>query len=54
MPNFAEVSRQIEEEARRAKDPHDLVRQRFLNNFAELTDRNVVACYSGWLQHPGP
>lgn len=53
MPNFTEVTRQIEEEARVARDPHDIVRQRHINKFAELTERNVVAYYSGWLQHPG-
>ena len=53
MPNFTDVTRQIEEEARVAKDPHDIVRQRYLNEFSALTGRNVVAYYSGWLQHPG-
>lgn len=29
---------------------HDVVRRRYLKNLAEVTGRNVVAYYSGWLQ----
>lgn len=54
MPNFSDVTRQIEDEARIARDPHDIIRQKHLDAFSELTGRNVVAYYSGWLQHPGP
>ena len=54
MPNFTDINREIEEEARGAKNPHDIIRHRYLQKFAEMSDRNVVAYYSGWLQHTSP
>lgn len=51
MPNFKEINREIEEEARGAKNPDDTIRQRYLEQFATMSNRNVVAYYSGWLQH---
>lgn len=54
MPNFTEIERQIADEARKARDPHDVVRREYLHKFSEITNRNVIAYYSGWLQHPSP
>lgn len=51
MPNFTDIHKQIEDEARNAKNPHDSVRHDYLKQLADRTDRNVVAYYSGWLQH---
>lgn len=50
MANFQEIFREVDEEARGAKNPHDVVRNKYLNRFAERTKRNVMAYYSGWLQ----
>ncbi|MEQ1549462.1 MAG: hypothetical protein ABL918_12575 [Chakrabartia sp.] len=54
MPNFTEINREIESEARAAKNPHDIIRHRYLQSFSEKSGRNVVAYYSGWLQHTSP
>jgi hypothetical protein len=54
VPNFAEINKEIESEARGAKNPHDIIRHRYLDALAAMTGRNVVAYYSGWLQHTSP
>jgi len=54
MPNWSEVLGEINETQKRA--PHvnalDTVRRKYLGRIAELTSRNVIAYYSGWLQKP--
>lgn len=53
MPNWSEVLKEIQEEI--AKDPKtalDTVRRKYLAKLSELTGRNVIAYYSGWLQKP--
>ena len=39
-------------EERSKIDPSDLLRKKYLKNLANLTGRNVIAYYSGFLQHP--
>lgn len=53
MSNWNDIFREVEETTRNAKNPHDSVRHRYLKEFSERTDRNVVAYYSGWLQKTG-
>ena len=50
MSNWNEIYEEVEDTARSAKNPHDSVRHRYLKAFAERTERNVIAYYSGWLQ----
>ncbi len=50
MANFQEIFREVDAEARGAKTPHDVVRNKYLEQLAEKTERNVLAYYSGWLQ----
>lgn len=45
------VARQIK---RQRESPSDEIRRKYLRELHELTGRNVVAYYSGWLQRPGP
>lgn len=52
MPNWNEVLEEIREES--ISKPHlnalDRVRRKYLNKIAEITKRNTIAYYSGWLQ----
>jgi len=54
MSNWNDIFKEVEETARKTKDPHDQVRHRYLHEFSERTGRNVLAYYSGWLQYSGP
>ncbi len=49
MPNWTEIL----DEINKAGSSHDLVRRRYLKSLFEITGRNVIAYYSGWLQKPG-
>lgn len=49
MPNW----NQILDEIRSAGSMHDVVRRQYLANVHEVTGRNVIAYYSGWLQKRG-
>ena len=46
MPNW----NQLLDEIRSAGSMHDVVRRKYLAEIHELTQRNVIAYYSGWLQ----
>ena len=46
MPNW----NQFLDEIRSAGSMHDVVRRKYLAEIHELTQRNVIAYYSGWLQ----
>lgn len=48
MPN----SHEIEAEIRRNHD-HYSVLLRYLKEWHEIAGRNIIVCYSGWLQKPG-
>lgn len=34
-------------------DPNKILREKYLRQLADLTKRNIIAYYSGWLQYPG-
>jgi len=48
MPNWKEI---LDEVASRDSS-HDQVRRKYLKQLSELTKRNVIVYYSGWLQKP--
>lgn len=52
MPNWGEVLKEIHEQNHR--DPKssalDVVRRKYLNKVHQITGRNTIAYYSGWLQ----
>ncbi len=54
MPNWSEVLKEIQESHKKQPklNPFDTVRRRYLKKVADLTERNVIAYYSGWLQKP--
>ena len=39
-------------ETKAAGSTHDIIRRRYLNQLFELTGRNIIVYYSGWLQKP--
>lgn len=46
MPNW----NQLLDEINAAGGMHDVIRRRYLKEVSEITDRNVIIYYSGWLQ----
>lgn len=50
MPNWGEVLKEIQ--VCEFRDPLDRIRRKYLKALADKTGRNVIAYYSGWLQHP--
>ena len=48
MSNWNDLLNEINE----AGGTHDIIRRRYLKELNEITDRNIVAYYSGWLQKP--
>lgn len=54
MPNWNEVILEIQEEQKRNPkiNPLDTVRRKYLRKISVITNRNVIAYYSGWLQKP--
>ena len=54
MPNWSEVLLEIQEEQQRNANlnPLDTVRRKYLKKISDITKRNVIAYYSGWLQKP--
>ena len=48
MPNWNEILNEI----KAAGSTHDVVRRRYLSALQQLTRRNVIIYYSGWLQKP--
>ena len=54
MPNWNEVIEEIRVE--QGLNPHanalDTIRRKYLKKVYEITDRNVISYYSGWLQKP--
>jgi len=55
MPNWSEVLREVQEEQKKnpKANPLDSVRRKYLCKIHDITGRNVIAYYSGWLQKPG-
>ncbi|MFN3380269.1 MAG: SDH family Clp fold serine proteinase [Runella zeae] len=54
MPNWGEVIQEIHEENAKNLDGNalDIVRRKYLTKIYEITGRNTIAYYSGWLQKP--
>jgi ClpP class serine protease len=54
MPNWSEVLKEIHETHKKfpEQNPFDTVRRKYLKTVSVLTERNVIAYYSGWLQKP--
>ena len=49
MPNW----NQLLDELNAAGSMHDVIRRRYLKKVSEITNRNVIIYYSGWLQKEG-
>jgi len=49
MPNW----KQILDEIQASGSTHDVVRRKYLGRLHEVTGRNIIIYYSGWLQKPG-
>lgn len=49
MPNWNEIL----DEVKSAGSTYDIVRKRYLANLHQITKRNIIAYYSGWLQKKG-
>jgi len=49
MPNWNDLL----DEIRETGSTYDIIRRKYLRKLHELTGRNVIAYYSGWLQKPG-
>lgn len=43
----------LADEIRDVGSPYDIIRRKYLLKLHEVTGRNVIAYYSGWLQRPG-
>ena len=51
MPNWEEVLEEIQVEVRKGvPNALDIVRRKYILEIHKRTGRNVIACYSGWLQ----
>lgn len=48
MPDWNDVLNEIKE----VGNPQDTIRRKYLKSLQEITDRNVIIYYSGWLQKP--
>ena len=49
MPNW----KAILDELHAAGSQYDIIRRKYVEELANLTERNVIIYYSGWLQKPG-
>ena len=49
MPNWNEILNKIKS----AGSTHDLIRRQYLKELRQITGRNVIIYYSGWLQKRG-
>ena len=54
MPNWNEVIVEIQKEQQKnpTLNPLDIVRRKYLKKVSEISGRNTIAYYSGWLQKP--
>ena len=44
----------LTDEIKRTGSTHDVIRRKYLKELSNLTERNVIIYYSGWLQKPDP
>ncbi|MBI2852849.1 MAG: S49 family peptidase [Chloroflexi bacterium] len=51
MPDWNDILNEITDKAK--VGPHDLVRREYLQRLHDVTKRNIIIYYSGWLQKPG-
>lgn len=51
MPSLTEIQNEIQIQAGKGS-PVDIVRRQYLHKLSEITGRNVILYYSGWLQKP--
>ena len=51
MPDWNDILNEISTSNR--KDALDFIRRKYLHQLYDMTGRNVIAYYSGWLQKPG-
>lgn len=49
MPNWNQILNEIKESG----STHDLIRRKYLKRLHEITGRNIIIYYSGWLQKSG-
>lgn len=49
MSNWHEILQEV----KAAGSTHDIIRRKYLKKLHEVVGRNVIICYSGWLQKPG-
>lgn len=49
MPNWNQILDEIKETG----SVHDVIRRKYLAQLSDLTGRNIIIYYSGWLQKPG-
>jgi membrane-bound ClpP family serine protease len=54
MPNWSEIILEIQEEQQNNPNVNalDTIRRKYLRKVSEITGRNTIAYYSGWLQKP--
>ena len=54
MPDWNHILEELNavEAAARSQSTFDVLRRRYLKQLHELTGRNVIVYYSGWLQKP--
>ena len=52
MPNWKELLDETRASGTEAATPFDVTRRKYLKRYAQLTGRNVIVYYSGWLQKP--
>jgi ClpP class serine protease len=53
MPNWSNVLKELQDVSANTKNPLDIVRDKYLKQLHDKTQRNVIAYYSGWLQKNG-
>ena len=51
MPDWNDILNEISDNAK--SSPYDIIRRKYLKRLNEITKRNVIIYYSGWLQKPG-
>jgi ClpP class serine protease len=49
VPNWSDILNQIN----KLGSTHDIIRRQYLQELNQLTKRNVIIYYSGWMQKPG-
>jgi len=51
LPDWNDILNEISDNAK--SSPYDIIRRKYLKRLNEITKRNVIIYYSGWLQKPG-